>query len=252
MLAIAGGVTLSAALLYPYVGKELVPDDDQSEFSANLRLPRGTSFARTLEYVTPIEGELRGALGDNAGRPDGVDPERQRQLLGAAHADRRTQAVPARADAGGAPGAEQVPERAHQRVGRHRHLGRVERRRRPRRRWRRHEPADDDHAGPGRRGTAEALLCRLRPEGDDPGAGAGHAAREDPRDRRRHRFGHQLRADAARAAHHGRPQAGGRHGRAAGHALLDDEDADRRRRSFEVQGRRRAVFASGCGSTTSS
>ncbi len=65
MLAIAGGVTLSAVLLYPYVGKELVPDDDQSEFSANLRLPRGTSFARTLEYVTPIEGELRRALGGN-------------------------------------------------------------------------------------------------------------------------------------------------------------------------------------------
>jgi HAE1 family hydrophobic/amphiphilic exporter-1 len=65
MLAMAGAVTLSAALLYPYVGKELVPDDDQSEFSANLRLPRGTSFSRTLEYVMPIEGELRGALGDN-------------------------------------------------------------------------------------------------------------------------------------------------------------------------------------------
>ena len=42
-----------------------MPDDDQSEFSANLRLPRGTSFSRTLEYVTPIEGELRQALGDN-------------------------------------------------------------------------------------------------------------------------------------------------------------------------------------------
>ncbi|MCX6544117.1 MAG: efflux RND transporter permease subunit [Acidobacteria bacterium] len=65
MLAIAGGVAVSAALLYPYVGKELVPDDDQSEFSANLRLPRGTSFNRTLQYVTPIEGELRQALGDN-------------------------------------------------------------------------------------------------------------------------------------------------------------------------------------------
>ena len=42
-----------------------MPDDDQSEFSVNLRLPRGTSFERTLEYVTPIEGELRKALGDN-------------------------------------------------------------------------------------------------------------------------------------------------------------------------------------------
>jgi HAE1 family hydrophobic/amphiphilic exporter-1 len=65
MLAIAGVAVASAALLFPYVGKELVPDDDQSEFSANLRLPRGTSFDRTLEYVMPIEGELRAALGDN-------------------------------------------------------------------------------------------------------------------------------------------------------------------------------------------
>src|SRR5262245_13627267 len=65
MLGIAGAVVMSAAFLYPYVGKELVPDDDQSEFSINLRLPRGTSFDRTLEYMTPIEGELRSALGDN-------------------------------------------------------------------------------------------------------------------------------------------------------------------------------------------
>jgi hydrophobic/amphiphilic exporter-1 (mainly G- bacteria), HAE1 family len=65
MLGIAGAVVVSAAFLYPVVGKELVPDDDQSEFSVNLRLPRGTSYERTLEYMTPIEGELRAALGDN-------------------------------------------------------------------------------------------------------------------------------------------------------------------------------------------
>src|SRR5205823_910816 len=29
MMGLAGAVTLSAAFLYPYVGKELVPDDDQ-------------------------------------------------------------------------------------------------------------------------------------------------------------------------------------------------------------------------------
>ena len=65
MIGIAGMVVVSAVFLYPYVGKELVPDDDQSEFSVNLRLPRGTSFDRTLEYMTPIEGELRRALGTN-------------------------------------------------------------------------------------------------------------------------------------------------------------------------------------------
>src|SRR4051794_32527680 len=65
MLGVAAATVASAAVLYPYVGKELVPDDDQSEFSINLRLPRGTSFDRTLEYMTPIEGELRQALGTN-------------------------------------------------------------------------------------------------------------------------------------------------------------------------------------------
>jgi hydrophobic/amphiphilic exporter-1 (mainly G- bacteria), HAE1 family len=65
MLGVAAVTVASAAVLYPYVGKELVPDDDQSEFSINLRLPRGTSFDRTLEYMTPIEGELRQALGTN-------------------------------------------------------------------------------------------------------------------------------------------------------------------------------------------
>ena len=65
MLGIAAAVVMSAVLLYPRVGKELVPDDDQSEFSVNLRLPRGTSFDRTLEYMTPIEGELRTTLGKN-------------------------------------------------------------------------------------------------------------------------------------------------------------------------------------------
>src|SRR4051795_2546405 len=52
MLGVAAVTVASAAVLYPYVGKELVPDDDQSEFSINLRLPRGTSFERTLEYMT--------------------------------------------------------------------------------------------------------------------------------------------------------------------------------------------------------
>ncbi|HEV3215615.1 MAG TPA: efflux RND transporter permease subunit, partial [Vicinamibacterales bacterium] len=59
MAAIAAGVTLSAGLLYPYVGKELVPDDDQSEFSVGAKLPSGTSFARTDEYTADIERDLR-------------------------------------------------------------------------------------------------------------------------------------------------------------------------------------------------
>jgi HAE1 family hydrophobic/amphiphilic exporter-1 len=59
MVLIALAVTASAAMLFPRVGKELVPDDDQSEFSVNVRLPRGTSLDRTNEYLADIEQELR-------------------------------------------------------------------------------------------------------------------------------------------------------------------------------------------------
>jgi HAE1 family hydrophobic/amphiphilic exporter-1 len=58
MIGIAAAVALSAALLYPHVGKELVPDDDQGEFSINVRLPRGTSYQRTEEFIKPIEKEV--------------------------------------------------------------------------------------------------------------------------------------------------------------------------------------------------
>src|SRR4029453_12130531 len=58
MMGIAAIVVASAAFLYPYVGKELVPDDDQGEFSINVRLPRGTSYARTEEFIKPIEKEI--------------------------------------------------------------------------------------------------------------------------------------------------------------------------------------------------
>lgn len=65
MIGISAAVVASAVLLFPYVGKELVPDDDQSEFSVNVRLPRGTSYQRSLEYVRPIEQEIRDVLGTN-------------------------------------------------------------------------------------------------------------------------------------------------------------------------------------------
>jgi HAE1 family hydrophobic/amphiphilic exporter-1 len=58
MMAIAAAVVVSAAFLYPIVGKELVPDDDQGEFTVNVRLPRGTSYARTEEFIKPIEKEI--------------------------------------------------------------------------------------------------------------------------------------------------------------------------------------------------
>lgn len=59
VVSIAAVVVVSAVFLFQRVGKELVPDDDQSEFSVNVRLPQGTSFRRTDEYIKPIEESLR-------------------------------------------------------------------------------------------------------------------------------------------------------------------------------------------------
>jgi HAE1 family hydrophobic/amphiphilic exporter-1 len=59
LVSIGLAVVASAAVLYPRVGKELVPEDDQSEFSVNVSLPMGTNFQRTDEYVRPIEEGLR-------------------------------------------------------------------------------------------------------------------------------------------------------------------------------------------------
>jgi HAE1 family hydrophobic/amphiphilic exporter-1 len=58
MLGVAALVVGSAIFLYPKVGKELVPDDDQGEFSINVRLPKGTSYARTEEFSAPIEKDI--------------------------------------------------------------------------------------------------------------------------------------------------------------------------------------------------
>jgi HAE1 family hydrophobic/amphiphilic exporter-1 len=58
MAGIAGAVAASAVLLYPHIGKELVPDDDQSEFSVNVKLPSGTSYPRTEEYMADMERDL--------------------------------------------------------------------------------------------------------------------------------------------------------------------------------------------------
>src|SRR5262249_34689643 len=58
MIGIAAIVVASAVVLYPRVGKELVPDDDQGEFSVSVRLPKGTSYLRTEEFVRPIEKDI--------------------------------------------------------------------------------------------------------------------------------------------------------------------------------------------------
>jgi HAE1 family hydrophobic/amphiphilic exporter-1 len=59
MLLIAVTVTASAVLLYPKIGTELVPEDDQGEFNVSLNLPTGTSFERTEQYFIDLEPVLR-------------------------------------------------------------------------------------------------------------------------------------------------------------------------------------------------
>ena len=59
MLLIATAVTVSAVLIYPRVGTELVPEDDQGEFNVNMNLPTGTSIQRTEEYFKGFEEILR-------------------------------------------------------------------------------------------------------------------------------------------------------------------------------------------------
>ena len=68
MLAVSGVVVaVGGRALSRTSARNWCPDDDQSEFSVNVRLPRGTSFQRTLEYVTPIEGEIRTGAGRRRG-----------------------------------------------------------------------------------------------------------------------------------------------------------------------------------------
>jgi HAE1 family hydrophobic/amphiphilic exporter-1 len=59
IVCIALAFTSTAAFMFPRIGKELVPDDDQSEYSINVNLPRGTSFQRTNEYMLLVEEEVR-------------------------------------------------------------------------------------------------------------------------------------------------------------------------------------------------
>src|SRR5262249_52925373 len=59
MLLIAMAVTASVVLLFPRIGRELVPDDDQGEFQASIQVPRGTSLQRTIEYTKDVEDMVR-------------------------------------------------------------------------------------------------------------------------------------------------------------------------------------------------
>ena len=191
MLGIAAVIVASAAFLYPYVGKELVPDDDQSEFSVNLRLPRGTSFDRTLEYMTPIEGELREALGTNLeSMMTSIQNGSGNYSVQLTPLDQREQSQ------------QELMQVARRTLSKYRNArisvsggtdisgASTRRRRRPRRRRRR--------GGGG--GSNRLSMIVQGPDIDELQKYAQHAAREGEGDRRRHRRRHELRSDPAGAA----------------------------------------------------
>ncbi|MCC6265655.1 MAG: efflux RND transporter permease subunit [Bryobacterales bacterium] len=52
-------VVLSTVPLFMIIGKSFIPDDDQSQFTVNLRLPAGSSLAETTRYAEQTAAELR-------------------------------------------------------------------------------------------------------------------------------------------------------------------------------------------------
>jgi HAE1 family hydrophobic/amphiphilic exporter-1 len=97
MLLLAVVVTLSAALLYPRIGQELVPDDDQGEFNVSINLP---TRHQPRPYAGVREGHRR--HGPKAsGSADGLHQHsaRKRQLLRRHDAAGKPQAFAAGSDA---------------------------------------------------------------------------------------------------------------------------------------------------------
>lgn len=89
----------AALVFWPRLGRELIPEVHQGEFTVEFRLPVGTPLERTAERVAPVEDFLRGrpevaslALVVGADREGGVDSE------GGEHVARLTVRLAAAAD----------------------------------------------------------------------------------------------------------------------------------------------------------
>ncbi len=95
--------------------------------------------------------------------------------------------------------------------------------------------------GGGGGGSNRLTMIVQGPDIDELQKYANTLLDEGEGDRRRHRRRHELRSDAAGAADRHRPPAGGRSRRVDRYAVVDHEHAGRRPGSVEVQGRRRAV-----------
>jgi HAE1 family hydrophobic/amphiphilic exporter-1 len=59
VVGLSAACMVSTAPLLQRVGRDFIPQDDQSEFMINVRAPDGTSLARTAETLARIEARLR-------------------------------------------------------------------------------------------------------------------------------------------------------------------------------------------------
>ena len=133
MLAVAGAVVaVGRASCTPTSARNWCPTTTRASSASTSGCRAARASSGRWSTSAPIEGEIRRRA--RRRRRGGADQHqrRQRQLLDPAHAARGARAVAADADGRDAAHARQVQERPHQRVGRHRHLGGGQLRRRPR------------------------------------------------------------------------------------------------------------------------
>jgi multidrug efflux pump subunit AcrB len=61
-LYILGGIVLSVAVLYPFVGRAYFPRTDPGQFVINVKAPSGTRLEVTDNYIARVEGEIRSVI----------------------------------------------------------------------------------------------------------------------------------------------------------------------------------------------
>ena len=63
VVAVSVGVILSIVPLFMFVGKNFLPQDDQSQYNVLIRTPEGTSLAATTNLAERIAQDVRGLPG---------------------------------------------------------------------------------------------------------------------------------------------------------------------------------------------
>lgn len=62
VMAAAFGVMISTYWLFQWIGKDFLPEDDQSQMEVTLRLPEGTSLDQTDRFVQDVTARMRSEL----------------------------------------------------------------------------------------------------------------------------------------------------------------------------------------------